>query len=107
MQLTGIHNKARYNEVAIEINNVARGLRENTKNLCRVLKDNPNIQGNLSKIHKDRDFFISLFDNFIGDLNINNHQLFKSRILTELEKQNELHKKRQLEKETAFNAKQL
>jgi len=86
---------------------VAIGLRENTKNLTRVLKDNPNIQGNLSKIQNDRNQFINYIDGFINDLHNLNTESFNNIILTEVERQNSLSKKRQKEKETALHAKQL
>ena len=93
--------------VAEEIQEVAVGLRENTKNLCRVLKDNPNVSGNLSKIQSDRNTFINYIDGFIRDLHNLNTESFNSMILTEVERQNSLNKKRQQEKETAHHAKQL
>ena len=105
--LTGIHNKAKHTAVAEEIQEVAIGLRENTKNLTRVLKDNPNIQGNLSKIQNDRNQFINYIDGFINDLHNLNTESFNNIILTEVERQNSLSKKRQKEKETALHAKQL
>ena len=52
--LKGLANKARYKEVQQEIAEVSRSLRESTKHLCRNLKDNPNISGNLIKIQRER-----------------------------------------------------
>jgi IQ domain-containing protein G len=52
--LRGLSNKTRYKEVQMEIQDVSVALRESTKSLCRNLKDNPNIAGNLSKIHRER-----------------------------------------------------
>lgn len=52
--LKGLANKSKYKEVQSEIQDVSRALRESTKNLCRNLKDNPNISGNLLKIQRER-----------------------------------------------------
>mmetsp|Transcript_17383 Transcript_17383/g.54281 ORF Transcript_17383/g.54281 Transcript_17383/m.54281 type:complete len:141 (-) Transcript_17383:835-1257(-) len=52
--LKGLTNKSKYKEVQSEIQDVSRALRESTKNLCRHLKDNPNISGNLFKIQQER-----------------------------------------------------
>jgi len=53
--LKGLANKSKYKQNQIEIQDVSRALRESTKNLCRNLKDNPNISGNLMKIQKERE----------------------------------------------------
>ncbi|KAJ1449160.1 hypothetical protein M885DRAFT_470516 [Pelagophyceae sp. CCMP2097] len=61
--LKGLANKSRYKEVQNDIQDVSRALRESTKNLCRNLKDNPNISGNLLKIQRDRrDLIVILKD---------------------------------------------
>jgi len=52
--LKGLANKSKYKENQAEIQDVSRALRESTKNLCRNLKDNPNIGGNLLKIQNER-----------------------------------------------------
>ena len=53
-KLKGLANKSKYKENQAEIEEVSRALRESTKSLCRNLKDNPNISGNLVKVHADR-----------------------------------------------------
>ncbi|CAM9874578.1 unnamed protein product, partial [Choristocarpus tenellus] len=60
--LKGLANKSRYKEVQNEIEEVSRALRESTKNLCRNLKDNPNISGNLLKIQRERTELIDLLN---------------------------------------------
>jgi len=52
--LKGLANKSKYKENQCEIQEVSRALRESTKNLCRNLKDNPNIGENLLKIQTER-----------------------------------------------------
>ena len=53
-------NKFKYKENQREIQEVSRQLRESTKNLCRNLKDNPNISGNLLKIQHEVSVVIEL-----------------------------------------------
>lgn len=50
-------------QIQAEIQEVSRALRESTKNLCRNLKDNPNISGNLMKIQRERTELIDLLNN--------------------------------------------
>ena len=53
-QLKGLANKNKYKQNQQDIQEVSRALRESTKNLCRNLKDNPNVTGNLLKIQDER-----------------------------------------------------
>lgn len=66
--LKGLANKSKYKEVQSEIQDVSRALRESTKNLCRNLKDNPNIQGNLMKIQRERTDLIEILNMSIREL---------------------------------------
>lgn len=49
-------------QIQAEIQEVSLALRESTKNLCRNLKDNPNISGNLLKIQRERTELIDLLN---------------------------------------------
>ena len=60
--LKGLSNKSKYKQNRIEIQDVSRALRESTKNLCRNLKDNPNISGNLMKIQKENEVFLKVIE---------------------------------------------
>lgn len=52
--LKGLANKSKYKKNQQELGEVSRMLRESTKNLCRTLKDNPNVGGSLLKIQRER-----------------------------------------------------
>jgi len=52
--LKGLANKSKYKANQQELGEVSRMLRESTKNLCRTLKDNPNVGGSLLKIQRER-----------------------------------------------------
>jgi len=71
--LKGLSNKSKYKEVQAEIKDVSRALRESTKNLCRNLKENPNIQGNLVKIQKERTALIDLLSRALRELRDTNY----------------------------------
>lgn len=51
-----------HTQIQAEILEVSRALRESTKNLCRNLKDNPNVSGNLLKIQRERTELIDLLN---------------------------------------------
>jgi len=52
--LKGLCNKKMFKEVQVQIQDVAHKLRESNKSLCRNLKENPNVQGNLLKMQNER-----------------------------------------------------
>merc|ERR1711957_90441 len=53
-QLKGLCNKAKFIDTHREIQDVAHKLKESNKSLCRNLKENPNVQGNLLKMQAER-----------------------------------------------------
>lgn len=66
--MKGLSNKTKYIAVQAEIQDVSHALRESTKSLCRNLKDNPNIAGNLVKIHRERTELIDILTSMIAEL---------------------------------------
>jgi hypothetical protein len=66
--LKGLANKTKYKSVQTEIQDVSHALRESTKSLCRNLKDNPNIAGNLVKIMRERNEVIDVLQSTINEL---------------------------------------
>lgn len=52
--MKGMVNKSKYKEIQEDIQDVSRLLTESTNNLVRNLKENPNVQGNLIKVQRDR-----------------------------------------------------
>ena len=66
--LKGLSNKTKYKAVQSEIQDVSHALRNSTKSLCRNLKDNPNIAGNLVKIHRERTELIDVILGCISEL---------------------------------------
>lgn len=66
--LKGLANKNKYKDNQAEIQAVSMALRESTKNLCRNLKDNPNISGNLLKIQKERQELAELLAGSVAEV---------------------------------------
>ena len=66
--LKALSNKAKYKENQELIKEVARALRESTKELCRNLKGNPNIAENLSKIQTERSNLQNLLSKTLREL---------------------------------------
>ena len=69
--LKALSNKAKYKENQELIKEVARALRESTKELCRNLKGNPNIAENLSKIQTKRSNLQNLLSKTLRELREN------------------------------------
>ena len=69
--LKGNANKTKFNENQDLVKDVARKLRESTKELCRNLKGNPNIAENLSKIQTERSNLQNLLSKTLRELREN------------------------------------
>ena len=66
--LKALSNKQKAKENQEQIQEVARALRESTKELCRNLKGNPNIAENLSKIQTERSNLQNLLSKTLREL---------------------------------------
>lgn len=66
--LKGLANKSKFKENQREIQDVSRQLRESTKSLCRNLKENPNLAGNLMKIQQEREGLVELLGQTLAEL---------------------------------------
>lgn len=53
-QLKGLCNKKKYQTIQLEIKNVSTRLKESNKNLCRNLKENPDLAGNVARMKDER-----------------------------------------------------
>ena len=106
--LRGLNNKTKYKEVQMEIQDVSHALRESTKSLCRNLKDNPNIAGNLSKIHRERTELIDALTSTIAELQGNGiFESLKSRVSDDRASQANQKEILRKERQTAAAVKQL
>lgn len=66
--LKALSNKTKFHENQEQVKEVARALRESTKELCRNLKGNPNIAENLSKIQSERSNLQNLLSKTLREL---------------------------------------
>jgi len=66
--LKALSNKTKFHENQDQVKEVARALRESTKELCRNLKGNPNIAENLSKIQSERSNLQNLLSKTLREL---------------------------------------
>ena len=106
--LKGQANKTRYKAVQTEIQDVSHALRESTKSLCRNLKDNPNIAGNLSKIHRERSEVVDILTTTIAELQESgSFDSLQQRVLQDKRQQESQRNVLQKERETAAAVRQL
>jgi len=66
--LKALSNKTKFQENQEQVKEVAKALRESTKELCRNLKGNPNIAENLSKIQTERSSLQNLLSKTLREL---------------------------------------
>lgn len=64
--LTGIVNKKRLIEVQRKILDVAKYLKESTKKLIRLFKENPDIEGDARKVSDERVFLIKELEDLVN-----------------------------------------
>lgn len=53
-KLKGIENKQKHNQTQTEIKDIARALKESTKKLCRLFKENKHLSEDSEKVRKER-----------------------------------------------------
>jgi hypothetical protein len=78
---------------------VSKQLKDSTRTLCRVLKDNPDVQGNQQKIKRDKNELTHCCEKLLFELKDLGYGNFKQFINDELEKQGELERLRDTEKQ--------
>ena len=67
-ELKSLSNKTRYKKNQEKIEQQARQLQELTRDLCKRLRESPNVSENLLKIQNERSSLISLFESFRSEL---------------------------------------
>ena len=85
-ELRGLSKKEELENTKNEILKVSKQLKESTRALCRVLKDNPDVQGNLIKIRRDKNDLASCLNGLLEELRDLSFQNFKQIIDSELDK---------------------
>ena len=99
--LKGIENKKEYRKIQEQIADVGRGLRESTKKLCRLFKENTNLDDDSLKVRGEREELLNHLDQFMVNIESNTFPAMIDVICTELDSQNKLGE--YLEKEKDLN----
>lgn len=90
--LTGISNKRKMLEIQKEIMDVSKKLKESTKKLCRLFKENPDLESDAIKVSKERKDLINDLEEMISCIQNHSYGKFQNKIFSELEDQDMLRK---------------
>jgi len=106
-KLKGLCNKAMFKETQNEIQAVAHQLKESNKTLCRNLRENPNVQGNLQKMQLERAQVQEWLEETKTELLDKSFAGLAGKVEAEKREQDRLNDIRKKEKEASQNVKQL
>lgn len=106
-KLKGISNKDKYLEIQNNINDISKILKESTKKLCRLFKENSNLAEDTLKMRREREDIIETLKDLTDKILDNNFDDFFDRIIIDLESQNELTKNQDIEKDLNKSIKNL
>eukprot|EP00929_Paragymnodinium_shiwhaense_P108488 TRINITY_DN74804_c0_g1_i1.p1 TRINITY_DN74804_c0_g1~~TRINITY_DN74804_c0_g1_i1.p1 ORF type:complete len:385 (+),score=170.79 TRINITY_DN74804_c0_g1_i1:129-1283(+) len=106
-QLKGLCNRDNFKRTQKDIQGVAHSLRESNKNLCRNLKENPNVQGNLLKMAAERSQVQEWFEETKSDLIEYSFANLVAKVEAERREQERLNEVKKKEKEATQTVKQL
>jgi DNA repair exonuclease SbcCD ATPase subunit len=93
--LTGISNKRKLDKTQKEIADVATNLKESTKKLCRLFREDPDFASDAGKIENERAELREMLEKLVVALNDGsyvNSQVYQGNIIKELENQDLLRK---------------
>mmetsp|Transcript_3461 Transcript_3461/g.5723 ORF Transcript_3461/g.5723 Transcript_3461/m.5723 type:complete len:387 (+) Transcript_3461:14-1174(+) len=106
-QLKGLCNKQKFKDVQAEIQDVAHRLKESNRSLCRNLKENPNVQGNLQKMQQERTQVQEWLEETRSDLVGHSFANLVAKVEAERREQERLNEVRKKEREASQTVKQL
>lgn len=98
-KLKSIENKKQYIAIQNEIDDVARSLKESTKKLCRLFKENKNLNEDIIKVKGENDEIMIALNKLVSHLNTKEFFKFEQEIIEELEGHNKLEELQNFEKE--------
>ena len=105
--LTGISNKRKLDQVQHEILDVASSLKESTKKLCRLFRENPDFASDAGKIENERSELREDLELLMQAIQDNSFMNFQNNVIKELENQDALRKLILHEKQLNQDIKQL
>lgn len=97
-ELKGLSKKNELEHTKQEIITVSKQLKDSTRALCRVLKDNPDVSGNLVKIKNDKGELTRVLTDLLEELKELTYSNYKNYVVSELDAQGELDRLRDQEK---------
>lgn len=106
-QLKGLVNKSDYMKTQSDIQVVAHQLKESNKSLCRNLKENPNVPGNLLKMQAERSQVQEWLEETRTDLTETSFANLVAKVEAEKRAQERLSEVKRKEREVSANVKQL
>mmetsp|Transcript_81511 Transcript_81511/g.230972 ORF Transcript_81511/g.230972 Transcript_81511/m.230972 type:complete len:391 (-) Transcript_81511:146-1318(-) len=106
-QLKGLCNKESFTRTQREIQDVAHRLKESNKSLCRNLKENPNVQGNLHKMQTERSQVQEWLEETKTDLMEMSFANLVAKVDAERREQEKLNEVKKKEREASQTVKQL
>lgn len=105
--LKGLCNKAQFRETQNDIQDVAHRLKESNKSLCRNLKENPNVQGNLLKMQQEQKTVQEWFEDTRTELMDMSFANLVTKVEAERRDQERLNEVKKKEKEASQTVRQL
>lgn len=105
--LKGLTNKKKFIETQKEILDVSLQLKDSNKQLCRNLKENPNVEGNLQKMKNERQIVHDWLEETKNDLKDCSFANLVAKVDAERREQDRLGEVRKKEKEASQQVKQL
>ena len=97
--LKAMPNKTKYKENQEELHRVADELRATTQQLCRNLRDNPDVGDNMAKVHVERGHLMALLMQVLSDLEDAAYPSLTKMVIDEDEKEQNM--KETIEREKA------
>ena len=98
-QLKGLDQKSELRDVKREIDELEKKIKDNTKAMWKILKDNPDVAENREKIERNKKDLINVLDKAYRCLNAGSLEEYKAYIEVEKEKLERLEKLKVEEKE--------
>ncbi|CAG9461062.1 unnamed protein product [Pedinophyceae sp. YPF-701] len=106
--LRGMVNKAKLKENQAEVTRVAEQLRNSTMQLCRNLKENPNVAENIAKVASERQSLQALLSRTLDELQtLGDLRSVRDLVVEEEEQQASIHQTIERERQTTAEVRQL
>lgn len=106
-ELKGIKNREAHKKVEEKIGQVSRSLKENTKKLCRLFKENTNLENDSRKVRTEREEVIKNLGDLIGMIGKGTLEPYVEGMNIKLGEQNMLSEYLKMEKDLSSKIKDL